>query len=65
MADEKEGRGAGHAMFGLNDREPRRAAAAEPAQPVPPAGQPQYIYVQGPPPGRCRRRDLGQRLSRR
>lgn len=51
MADEKEGRGAGHAMFGLNDREPRREAAAEPAQPLPPAGQPQYIYVQGPPPG--------------
>lgn len=40
-------------MFGLNDPEPRRAAPQEaaPAQPVTPAGQPQYVYVQAPPPG--------------
>jgi len=53
MADRSEGRGAGHAMFGLNDPEPRRAAPQEPApaQPVSPPGPPQYVYVQGPPPG--------------
>ncbi|MGD0695917.1 MAG: hypothetical protein ABSB82_13785 [Terriglobia bacterium] len=50
MADRSEGRGAGHAMFGLNDREPQRAAAPEPAQPVAPPGGPQYVYVQAPPP---------------
>jgi predicted nucleic acid-binding Zn-ribbon protein len=52
MADKSEGRGAGHAMFGLNDPEPRRAAPQDPAQapPVAPAGPPQYVYVQAPPP---------------
>jgi hypothetical protein len=48
MADEKKP-GAAYAMFGLNEQEPRQGPAAEaPAQPQ--AGQPQYVYVQGPPP---------------
>jgi hypothetical protein len=51
MADRPEDRGAGHAMFGLNDPEPRRAAPADapPVAPAPPPGAPQYIYVQAPP----------------
>lgn len=47
MANQSEGRGAGHAMFGLNDPEPR-PAAPEATQAAPP--QPQYVYVQAPPP---------------
>lgn len=52
MADRSEDRGASHAMFGLNDPEPRRSAPSEasPVAPVNPAGAPQYVYVQGPPP---------------
>ena len=52
MAEKSDDRGAGHAMFGLNDPEPRRTAPAEapPVTPAPPPGQPQYIYVQAPPP---------------
>ncbi len=52
MADKSEGRGAGHAMFGLNDPEPRQTASPEPspAAPVVPPGAPQYVYVQAPPP---------------
>src|SRR2546430_13298457 len=52
MADRSEDRGASHAMFGLNDPEPRRSVPPEPppVTPVNPPGAPQYIYVQGPPP---------------
>ena len=52
MADQREGRDASHAMFGLNDSEPRPTAGPEPspAAPVPPPGVPQYVYVQAPPP---------------
>jgi hypothetical protein len=52
MADNREGRGAGHAMFGLNDPEPRPAAPQQDpnATTVAPQGQPQYVYVQAPPP---------------
>jgi predicted nucleic acid-binding Zn-ribbon protein len=52
MANQSEGRGAGHAMFGLNDPEPRPAAPQEapPATPGAAPGAPQYIYVQAPPP---------------
>ncbi|MHB8652532.1 MAG: hypothetical protein ACYDA9_01505 [Terriglobia bacterium] len=49
MADKSEGRGAGHAMFGLNDPEPPQAAPST-ATPVAPPGVPQYVYVQAPPP---------------
>lgn len=42
MADEKSERGAGHAMFGLNDSTPAGGAAATP-------GAPQPVYVQMPP----------------
>ncbi|HMD95972.1 MAG TPA: hypothetical protein VKM93_01390 [Terriglobia bacterium] len=62
MADKKEERGTPGSMFGLNEPEIRRPATPEPSEPSPsrpsaappqPAGQgaPQYIYVQGPPPG--------------
>jgi hypothetical protein len=48
MAEEKKP-GAAYAMFGLNEQEQRQAAPTEsPAQPQ--SGQPQYVYVQGPPP---------------
>lgn len=52
MANQSEGRGAGHAMFGLNDPEPRPAAPQEAPQGTPAAapGPPQYVYVQAPPP---------------
>ena len=50
MGDETKNRGAAYAIFGLNDPEPRQAAPAE-APPQPQPGTPQYIYVQGPPPG--------------
>lgn len=52
MANQSEGRGAGHAMFGLNDPEPRPTAPQEaaPTAPAPAPGQPQYVYVQAPPP---------------
>jgi hypothetical protein len=45
MADEKKP--AAYSMFGLNDQE-QAAPGGNPAQPA--AGQPQYVYVQGPPP---------------
>lgn len=48
MGNQSEGRGAGHAMFGLNDPEPRPAAPQEATPAAPP--QPQYVYVQAPPP---------------
>jgi len=62
MADKREERATPGSMFGLNEPEIRRPAAPEPSESrpsgpsaVPPqaAGQaaPQYIYVQGPPPG--------------
>jgi hypothetical protein len=52
MANQSEGRGAGHAMFGLNDPEPRPTATQEAPQATPAAapGPPQYVYVQAPPP---------------
>lgn len=46
MADEKKP--AAYSMFGLNEQEQQGAPAGTPAQPA--AGQPQYVYVQGPPP---------------
>lgn len=45
MADKNADPNIGHAMFGLNEPEAQKAA------PAPPAGTPQYVYVQGPPPG--------------
>jgi len=42
MADENSQRGAGHAMFGLNDSTPAGGAAATPGAPPP-------VYVQMPP----------------
>lgn len=48
MAEEKKP-GAAYAMFGLNEAETRQAAPTE-APPQTQAGQPQYVYVQGPPP---------------
>jgi hypothetical protein len=45
MADKNADPNIGHAMFGLNEPEAQKAA------PAPPAGAPQYVYVQGPPPG--------------
>lgn len=50
MADKGEKRGAAYAMFGLNEPEQRDAGTAG-ATPSSPAGTPQYVYVQGPPPG--------------
>lgn len=52
MADRDADANPGHAMFGLNEPEPRKATPSDTA-PAPPAGTPQYIYVQGPPPGKA------------
>jgi hypothetical protein len=46
MADEKKP--AAYSMFGLNEQEQQAAPGGTPAQAA--AGQPQYVYVQGPPP---------------
>ena len=46
MADEKQDRNPGHAMFGFNQSESRQAAPETPPAP----GTPQYVYVQGPAP---------------
>lgn len=54
MADQSQGRNPGHAIFGFTDPEPRSAAPTEAPpsqQPPPQLGAPQYVYVQGPPPG--------------
>ncbi|MGE5326421.1 MAG: hypothetical protein ACM3NO_05235 [Deltaproteobacteria bacterium] len=51
MADEKKP--AAYSMFGLNDQEKQEGPGGNPAQPAagqPQPGQPQYVYVQGPPP---------------
>src|SRR5260370_22667160 len=50
MAEKTPDPSAGHAMFGLNEPEPRQAATVQ-ATPSPAAGTPQYVYVQGQPPG--------------
>ncbi len=47
MADKTSDPNPGHAIFGLNETPTRRA---EPTQ-TPAPGAPQYVYVQGPPPG--------------
>ncbi len=47
MAEKNADPNIGHAMFGLNDRETRQAAPAQ-GTPAPPAGAPQYVYVQSP-----------------
>jgi hypothetical protein len=62
MPDKEDKRDIGHAMFGFNEPRPTRSEPAQqppapqagPAQGAPQgqpgAGQPQYIYVQAPPP---------------
>lgn len=50
MADKTDDPNPGHAMFGLNDPQPRRATPAEGGA-APSAGNPQIVYVQAPPSG--------------
>jgi hypothetical protein len=49
MVDKTNDRDAAHAMFGLNDREARRAGSPEPSQPNAP-GPSQPVYTPAPPP---------------
>jgi len=59
MADKSQDRDPGHAMFGFNQGETRQAAP-EPA-PSPPAN-PQYVYVQGPPPAQAPSGSMGVKI---
>lgn len=67
MADKSPDRDPGHAMFGFNEPEPRRAApeptpTPPPAAPAPGQGSPQYVYVQGAPPGQAAPSSSGVKL---
>ncbi|HEV2494815.1 MAG TPA: hypothetical protein VG204_17270 [Terriglobia bacterium] len=62
MADKSQDRDPGHAMFGFNEPEPRRAAPEPTPPPAPAQGSPQYVYVQGPPPGQAAPSSSGVKL---
>jgi predicted nucleic acid-binding Zn-ribbon protein len=55
MAEKSPERDASRSVFGLNEPDIRRTTTPEPSapspSPAPPQGAPQYVYVQGPPPG--------------
>src|SRR5207245_6567942 len=59
MADKSQDRDPGHAMFGFNQGETRQAAPE--SAPSPPAN-PQYVYVQGPPPAQAPSGSMGVKI---
>ena len=60
MADKSQD--PGHAMFGLNEPETRRAAPETTPPPAAAPGSPQYVYAQGPPPGQAPRSSSGVKI---